>query len=105
MTLKTSEVLTNAKQLIDSPEKWIQGDFSNDNNTCFCALGAISEVLKIDPMTVYRTAAAARLKNSVSDSPLIGHWETFASYNYRADHAQVMDAFDSAIALSAKLGD
>jgi hypothetical protein len=38
------ENLIAARALIDTPEKWIKGTFSNDNG-CFCALGAVDKAL------------------------------------------------------------
>jgi hypothetical protein len=107
--MKTSEVLTKAKELIATPDKWYQGDYTN-NNGCFCALGAIGEVsLKSDSVDVWyygfaSESKAGTLLRKVVDSYMIenGYRDstTFAVFNDNNSHDDVMSAFDKAIELA-----
>lgn len=99
--MKTSEVLTKAKTLIENPENWMQGDYT-DGKGCFCSLGAIAEW----EVGFWKgeSKAASVLLEVVSGSGLLPH-DTFAVYNDRSTHAEVMEAFDKAIALSLSRGE
>lgn len=43
--MKNSEILKAAKQIIINPENWMQGDYTNDERTCFCGIGAGTNLL------------------------------------------------------------
>lgn len=88
---EVADVLRRAKALIDTPEKWTQGNFCGDHDS-FCAWGAI-----------FRAAASV---NAQSPEPynqmckVVGqHLPNWNDATERT-HAEVMAAFDRAIAES-----
>lgn len=104
--MKTSEVLTKAKALIENPENWIQGDYSSKSGTCFCSFGAVAKVLNVCNFSSHVDHHAFALKEVVQDSEKFETpSENFAAYNDRSTHAEVMEAFDKAIALSISRGE
>lgn len=106
LEMKTSEVLTKAKALIENPENWMQGDYSNKNGTCFCSLGAIAKVLDVCNFNDHVDHFTLALEEVVKDSEKFQTPnENFAAYNDRSTHAEVMEAFDKAIALSLSRGE
>lgn len=107
--MKTSEFLRSAKALIDSPEKWTT-EFTARNNSgacvneyspdavCFCSIGAL-----------YRQAPISGLPCIPQDSWRYFHNATEGAelhfYNDTHTHAEVMLAWDKAIALAESEGD
>lgn len=104
----TVEILTEAKALINTPERWTKGKFAaladgssahwdNPNATCYCIVGAIflaEEHMNVaaSPTTTraIMKAVGAKISRDVSvwnDAP-------------ERTHAEVMDAFDRAIELA-----
>lgn len=100
--MKTLDVLIEAKKLIQNPENWIQGDYSNEQRTCFCSLGAIAKVESVENWDSDSRPAALLLRAVVADQ--LSKSYNFAGYNDTHTHSEVMEAFDKAIEL-AKLQD
>lgn len=99
--MNTVEILIKAKELIQDPANWMQGDYTEerDGHTCYCALGAIGTVIKADNWTeVHDGQPAKLLRQVVGDDIPANH--TFAPYNDSHTHSEVMEAFDKAIALA-----
>lgn len=103
--MKTSEILTKAKELISDPENWIKENYHQNKNgkECFCSLGAIARSEGVSNFNSSGTKAASILKEVVIDD--LQEDQTFAIYNDEHTHEEVMAAFDKAIALSASRGD
>lgn len=91
--------LRAAKALIDTPEKWTrrayaktsQGVaclFSDEAAQCFCALGAI---FRVTPSLDREVAAVDAIKRAMG----VNYIPSFNDYH---SHAEVMEAFDRAIA-------
>lgn len=96
--MNTVEILIKAKELIQDPANWMQGDYTEerDGHTCYCALGAIGKVIGADWWSaVFNTQASKILQAVVSAD--IKEGETFAPYNDSHTHSEVMEAFDKAI--------
>lgn len=101
--MKNSEILKQAKQLIINPQNWMQGDWCNDNQTCFCGLGAVTRVVSPNfdiypgstdgPDNYLRLAALKLDPNHDADT-------TFEPYNDSHTHEEVLHAFDVAIQLA-----
>lgn len=99
--LTTKEVLIKAKELISSPESWTQNVYktaTDSGKVCYCALGAISEVAKVEVFSSNLTPAANLLKSVVKDQ--LGSDESFAVYNDSHTHEDVMAVFDRAIEIA-----
>lgn len=102
--MKNSEILKQAKQLIINPQNWMQGDWCNDDRTCFCGLGAIAKTVsedgEFDILMIgtnaddYLRLAALKLDPHHDEST------TFAPYNDSHTHEEVLHAFDVAIQLA-----
>jgi hypothetical protein len=103
VTMKNSEILKAAKELISSPQNWMQGDYTNDERTCFCGIGAIAEVLNLwdDPTKAVISKQQLMLeKASVAIDPHHPKGQSFATYNDSHTHEEVLHAFDLAISLA-----
>lgn len=104
--MNTVDVLVKAKQLIQDPLNWIQGNYTKmiDGRQCFCSLGAIARAATPDGEPVVwfgesvDTQVARLLLQVVGNAVLEGH--TFAAYNDNHTHSEVMEAFDKAIELA-----
>lgn len=101
--MKSSEVLIQAKSLIESPDNWVQGVYSKNSedrvvhflapDACkFCSLGAIARVEKYD-----YTPAKNYLEKVMNKSVI--------EYNDEFEHEDVKQAFDKAIELAKQNGD
>ena len=91
MEKTASQVLRVARALIDSPDKWLQGDYCNISGDRFCAYGAI------------RNASGYES----DDQPAVDYFKSATdgrgflfNDNATTTHAMVMAAFDRAIALA-----
>ena len=40
------------RDLLAKPENWMQGEYTNSDNTCFCLLGALSHVYDEDSVAL-----------------------------------------------------
>lgn len=100
------EHLIAAKALIDTPEKWAQGELARDANNdpvsmfsekavCFCAMGAVYKV----PVGWKNTAEILKKLDAAAAEKANQAWN-IASFNDKATHAEVMQVFDRAIELS-----
>lgn len=87
------ENLIAAKALIDTPEKWIKGDY--EKRGCFCAFGAISKVLGVDPSVGEYSPAAMALRHALEQ---INPTENVIGFNDSREHGDVMALFERAIA-------
>jgi hypothetical protein len=108
--MKASQLLIQAKALIADPEHWTQGVYarvSKDGEgvssnipeaTCFCSLGALHRLTK-DPSTFKSYGTAKRYL-----SKAMGH-QSVGGFNDTHPHAEVMMAWDDAIALAVADGD
>lgn len=107
--MKESERLRAAKKLIDSPEKWIQGDYYDlpgdaKNSVCFCSLGAIQRVYvdsdtplmgDLNRESLYLERALHELEVLEGDIP---------TFNDTHNHEEVMQMFDKAIEIAESEG-
>ena len=106
--MKTSEILTKAKELIVNPNNWITDEFHKKHpeyGDCFCAIGAIAQVVQQEGQGVYFLAAVGSepemiLREVVGLIGGVGY--TFAKYNDEHLHEEVMVAFDKAIYFSQR---
>lgn len=107
-----ADQLRAAKALIDAPERWTQGDFSNEYNgiRCFCALGALGEE---DEDVLEHPEAVAFLRHALPQDWLrtskygaMDNGSPIAEFNdsCRTTHADIMALFDRAIALASTGG-
>ena len=113
--LDVKKVLIDAKAIISTPERWTQGVYRNHNHTCFCGLGALAtaivcEYKGADPATADlhavmnnemvgfagSTKAGKLLATVVGVDPEDG-FQRFNDADGRT-HAEIMEAFDKAIA-------
>lgn len=85
--MKASEILIAARALIDTPEKWVKGR----KYGCWCARDAIIAVAPDEPRST--NSALATLKRAIG-RPGIVSWNDAPERT----HAEVMAAFDRAIA-------
>jgi hypothetical protein len=118
--MKTSEILTQAKALIADPEHWIQGWYArigkhgrsvwstDANATCFCSLGALG---RVTAQPQYHAAPFQSPTASImTSSKAQGYLERsmgglISIFNDEHAHAEVMAAWDQAIALAVADGD
>lgn len=105
---KTSDILRAAKRLIDTPDKWCQGTIAKGKSgrpvlrdggyaTSYCMVGAVG-----------KAARAAKFDRPILPDVFTGLGEYHPGiWNDRGGrtHAEVMQAFDRAIALAESLGD
>lgn len=85
--MKSSEILITARALINTPERWVKGRKPG----CWCAGDAIIAVAPGEPRST--NSALATLKHIIG-SHEIGFWNDAPERT----HAEVMAAFDRAIA-------
>lgn len=100
--MKTVDVLVKAKELIQDPTKWMQGDFTNDDQTCFCGLGAVAKAMNLTFAYEVVDCEASKLLKSAAMAfdPHHNPDTTFAPFNDSHSHTEVMQAFDKAIYLA-----
>jgi hypothetical protein len=95
-----SEILTAARELISVPERWTQGDYAKDKDgrscleddegaVCYCSVGAIS---KVRFSSVALEFLAREAGGYIPD------------FNDTHTHAEVIAAFDRAIAAAKERG-
>ena len=102
--MKTSEVLTKARELIEKPEIWTKGEYARDESgnscrptgpfaRCFCALGAVKAAgnYKGD-----NNPAAEKLTESLERDRF--RWVCLFNDSKDTTHADVLALFDKAIA-------
>lgn len=100
--MNAAEILTKAKALIDTPDKWTKGEFARDKNgsrvdansnyaVCFCSIGAIRKVAPCRGSEYERgyISALQALATACGKEPAV--------YNDFATHEDVMEKFDRAI--------
>lgn len=92
MDKQTAQVLRAAKALIEQPEKWGRWTKTNRPGT-YCAVEAVEAVTRASPLGEVR--ATAMLRRATKSSNVL----TWNDARNRT-HAQVMAAFDKAIALA-----
>lgn len=105
-----AEILREARALIDAPEKWTQGEWARDSHgdasspddsdcECFCIEGAIWRVARgRNNLPAMKTARLFWVANGLSCRTDIPKFNDAAERT----HAEVMAAFDRAIALAEK---
>jgi hypothetical protein len=100
------EILTAARKLIENPENWTKGTWALDpgNNkvpytsdlaNCFCAEGAIRRTVmaSFGRADIY-VSDLERMVRDAGDRTC----RSLSEFNYSHDHAEVLAAFDKAIA-------
>lgn len=103
MSAEVADMLRRAKARIDTPEKWLQGSAFDGSHlvgsTRFCMVGALcaAEQLDTEQLATFRIDEEAlmclrRATRGVS----LGVWNDAPERS----HAEVMEAFDKAIALA-----
>lgn len=96
--MSVKQILIEAKALIDTPEKWTQDAYARDvegqvttpssiHAVCFCSTGAIN---KVNAPFTKRDRALTHLTNSFGTC--------VPDFNDQHTHAELMDAWDRAIA-------
>lgn len=101
----TVEILRNARSLIDSPEKWHQGDYgefgaSGEEYCKFCAFGALdASCSRLDAEQMVYSAADRALMAAL---PIAFQDLSYVTFNDHPDttHQDIMDLFDRAIAIA-----
>jgi hypothetical protein len=99
------EILKAAKAKIENPDNWTQGFYAKDSDgntvfgcneraVCFCALGAVQAVVG-DLIT--HNLSANRAWHYLDDAVRPGY-NRIAVLNDKGTHAEVLAAFDRAIA-------
>lgn len=98
--MKPSEVLRNAKKLIERPECWwADPDGTRDQpDGTNCAVQAIQAACRNQRVRASKTYRAVRelLRQAIGLDP----WDLIPYWNDRSTHAEVLAAFDRAIALA-----
>ena len=105
--MKTSEILTKAKALIDKPEKWTIGAYARNGETAvpndnkyanrFCALGAVKRAGYELEVEVYDALDA------LDNCAFYKHgFCSVIRFNDSKTHPEVMALFDEAIAEAVK---
>ena len=93
--------LIAAKKLIEHPENWMQGDYTNWYG-CLCALGACRLALygSVERKGRAHNGDENPLAFALKESLPAGDWRTVDEFNDHPDttHADVMALFDRAIA-------
>lgn len=95
--MSVRENLIKAKALIESPDKWGRGEYVQ--NGCFCAIGALAETMKLDPVSSNLTMSKEykALLDAVPD-PRYGIWGF--NDDPATKHADIMDLYQRAIEAS-----
>lgn len=99
--MKQSEILIKAKGLIDTPEKWTQGEFARSEKglsvqptspraTCFCSVGAIRKIGS-------RGCGGVHISYDLLSGVMGG---SVINFNDTHTHAEVMAAWDEAIKIA-----
>lgn len=113
--MKTSDLMIEAKKLIDTSEKWTQGNFATDKYgmevsyasekaTCFCSLGALRSVAYKEWRSTCELKELDEAKsfiNTAIDNTSPNIWG-IAGFNDTSTHEEVMDVWDDAIKLAQK---
>lgn len=107
-----AQLLANAKALIDTPEKWMRGKFTDGK--CFCSIGALMQAAKIEqrknvenpplePSVIY-VASHVHLDKAVRSHPKNPNRKAVISFNDdpSISHEDVMKAFDDAIQIAER---
>lgn len=88
--MDTKDTLINARKLIERPENWCQGAFfSNDAQ---CASGAIARAMNVSVHKAVMSPAYVAIEKVVG---------CVAEFNDTVSHAEILAAFDKAIAAAA----
>ena len=95
MNVKAIATLTQAKVLIDTPEKWGKKAFANGGKLCL--MEALMRSCKKD--THLCTECCNFLKEAWGDVPFL---KILTSYNDTHTHDEVMKLFDDAILLASQ---
>lgn len=99
--MKISEQLKSARALIDTPSKWLQGQYGDgnasefENSTCFCSLGAIHRAMGNGMYAPDKNTLSIALGKAMG-----GSWEDISEFNDGNEHETVMAAWDEAIRLA-----
>lgn len=90
--MSLADELRAAKALIDTPEKWIKGEYAR--NGCFCALGAAFEAAGWEGWKLGSDIEGAL------DAELPDGFDSVPQFNDHpaTTHADIMSLFDRAIA-------
>jgi hypothetical protein len=97
--MKVSEQLKVARELISDEDSWLRNEYANgksiQESTCFCSLGAIFKARGDDWTAPDRNAASETLAEALNI-----RFSHIADWNDSAEHFQVLEGFDKAIALA-----
>lgn len=109
--------LTEARALIDSPEKWTRGAFARNskgekvevydpNATCFCVLGALIRC-ESESVDFLKTARPLRKAFIELGTPAADFEQTLPGFNdsIATTHEIVLTAFDKAIEIASAFPD
>lgn len=108
--MKPSEILIKAKSLIDTPQKWTQGEYAKSEKgrrvqptspraTCFCSVGAVLRATgsKDEFFWMIDNEQREEAIDILSEAMNVEHVPLF---NDTHTHAEVMAAWDEAIKLA-----
>lgn len=109
--MKTSEILTQAKQLISDPDHWTTGWYARDSAgekihptqngaTCFCSMGAVYRVVGHCAQAPESTSAFSALASAIDPQKHNGYYNCIPVFNDFATHKEVMEMWDTAIKLA-----
>lgn len=112
MSNEEVEILQKAQDLIRDPANWVQGNYAATRSgnpigvlegpACrFCTMGAVAKVMGISGVSAENSHAARLLDEAAQE--MVYYVNGAVEFNDRANHANVMDMFERAIAL-AKAG-
>ena len=104
MEKSASQVLREARALIDSPEKWLRGSgaWSGDSRCIGCALIHARMGDKTAPAWFTDADNKILLANFATQSGIGEGFIAVFKFNETASHPEVLAAFDRAIALAEK---
>ena len=96
--MKTSEILTRAKDLIAMPDHWVKGVMSGvfNGKQCYCSVGALTAVtVFLDEGYVEAVKLLSRSLDSNSSFDIV-------AYNDAPErkHEEILALFDKAIAIA-----
>ena len=110
--MDTVEILKKARELISDESRWTQGWYAKNNNgawtswigpdaVCFCSIGAMAHVSKDAVFVIESSPAFAALASAMQEDH-DQHENVVAEFNDMHTHAEVLAAFDRAIAAVSK---